>query len=349
MGQTSGRAIGIDIGGTKCLGVVLDERDQVVATHRVPTPTGNDGLVDALVGLVGVLREEGERLPVGIGAAGLITRSGVMRASPNVFGVSELRLRDRLVEALALPIAVDNDATCATAAEWMVGAGRGRRDVLLVALGTGIGGGMVVDGHLVRGHNGFAGEIGHMIVDPSGPRCVCGQYGCWERFGSGAGLAWLARRALAEAPVAEGERLRALAAAHPHAGRAPVRSQPAAGERSSGARDESAKDDTLRGEHVVTAAREGDALARSIIAQFGWWVGLGLAGLTNTLDPSLIVIAGGLSEAADVILDPIRDGLAAHLYSPDHRPHPDVVAAVLGERAGAIGAALLARGVEQIA
>lgn len=250
----------------------------------------------------------------GVGVAGLVTGAGVVRASPNLPDVNELDVAGGLSVRLGRRVTVDNDATCATVAEWRLGAGTGAGDLILVALGTGIGGGVVAGGSVRRGHNGFAGEFGHMIVDPSGPACVCGRAGCWERYASGAGLARMAREA-----VADGGGATMLELARGDA-------------------------DSLRGEHVEQAARAGDAEALALIEQFADWTAVGLANLTNAFDPEVIVIGGGLVGAADLFIDAVRRRFAESLYAPDHRPHPPVLIAELGEHAGAIGAALLSVG-----
>ena len=318
--------IGVDIGGTKCLGVVVDGAGQVVAEHRLATPRTGPDLVSAVGAVVAELRpvaaataagqgHGGRPLLVGIGAPGLVDGDGTLRFAPNLPGVVELALRDRLT---AGPLAdavvvVDNDANCATWAESVMGAGVGGRDVLMATIGTGIGGGRVSDGRLQRGHHGFAGEIGHMMVDPNGPRCPCGKQGCWERYASGSGLGWMGREA-AQAGV--GSRMAELAGGDPEA---------------------------VRGEHVTVAAAEGDEDARLVMARFAWWLALGLANLANALDPELIVLGGGMVESGAVVLDPAREAFASLLEGAGHRPVVPLVAAVLGERAGAIGAALLAR------
>ncbi len=297
------RAAGIDVGGTKFLGVVLDDDGHVLFELRRPTPSGVDGLIDELVDFAGELaRCEGPNEDrssssacgydtLGVGVPGLVTREGVLRAAPNLTSAFELRVGPLLSQALGHPVAVDNDATCATLAEWQHGAARGFDDVVLAALGTGIGGGLVTGGRLQRGTNGFAGEIGHMVVQPDGPVCACGRRGCWERFASGRGLQMLA-----------------------------------------GGR---------RGEEVVEGARAGDLEMSAVIDVFARWVALGLVNLTNVLDPACIVVGGGLTSAEDVLLGPIAREFAALLYSPEHRPHPVLRFAELGERAGAVGAALL--------
>lgn len=307
--------IGIDLGGTKCHGVALDASGAIVAEHREPTRHGNDGVVAVLVDVARALREGVPDISaIGIGVPGLVDSSGVLRIAPNVAEVRDLDVRKLVGERLGLPVVVDNDATAACWAEHELGAGRGADDCLLVTLGTGIGGGVVSNGTLVRGAHGFTGEFGHMIVDPEGPLCVCGQRGCWERYASGNGLAWLAREAAA-------------------AGRAASVLALAGGDI-----------DAVRGEHVTAAAAEGDAEAGAILSTFARWIGLGLANLANAFDPSTIVLGGGLVEASEMILGPVREALDEFVLGSPARRRLQLVPATLGERAGSIGAALLARG-----
>jgi glucokinase len=310
------RRLGIDVGGTKCLGVVvdddIDDDDDIVAATRRPTPHDADDLVGVLAGIVDDLTASaGAVESVAVGAPGLITIDGVLRSSPNVPDVVELDIAGRLGARLDRPVVVGNDATCAALAEWRVGAGRGHDDIVMVTLGTGIGGGIVSGGRLVVGRNGFAGEFGHMVVDPHGPPCPCGRHGCWERYASGSGLAQLARTA------AVGGRLRRVV-------------EVAGGDVS-----------LVRGEHVQTAAEEGDGGALAVIDEFARWVALGLVNLTNAFDPGIFVLGGGLAEGSHLYLDPIQRWFGELLYAPDRRPHPGLSFAALGEHAGAIGAALL--------
>jgi glucokinase len=308
-------AVGVDVGGTKCLGVLVGADGGVVAEHRLPTPGAGPELVATVLEVVTTLLPAGPT-PVGIGAPGLVDGSGTLRFAPNLPGVTELPLRQELLAALppGSTVVIDNDSTCAAWAEHVLGVAAGADDVLLAAIGTGIGGGLINAGRLHRGANGFAGEIGHMVVDPQGPLCPCGKQGCWERYASGSGLGWMAREA-AQAGV--GRRVVALAGGDPEA---------------------------VRGEHVTIAASAGDAEAQAVIRRFAWWLALGLANLTAILDPALIVLGGGMAESGDVLLEPTREAFAALLEGGDHRPPVPIVTARLGERAGAIGAALLARG-----
>jgi len=283
--------IGIDVGGTKCLGVAVDDDGKVVKQYRLPTPHA-DALCDTLVEIVAQL---GEFNLIGIGVPGLISPEGVIRASPNLVGAKELALRQILEDRLGKKVLVENDATCAALGEWRSGAAHGATDAWVITLGTGIGGGFISGSVLQRGAHGFAGEVGHMVVDPDGPLCPCGRNGCWERYASGNGLSYLAN----------GE----------------------------------------KGEDVLSRAKAGAADALGVVDTFAKWVALGLVNLTNMTDPEVIVVGGGVIVSADVVMPRIAHWFEQLLYSPKHRAHPRLVAAQLGELAGAIGAAMLSTSV----
>lgn len=179
--------IGIDVGGTKCLGVALDDTGKVVHEIRRPTPHA-----DHLVGHLWEMYEElGADGALGIGVPGLISPEGVIRASPNMRGAFNIEVGPQLRDRIGDAVSVENDATMAAFGEWRHGAARGADNALIVTLGTGIGGGVVMGGHLQRGAHGFAGEIGHMTVERDGVECPCGRRGCWERYASGSALTWL--------------------------------------------------------------------------------------------------------------------------------------------------------------
>jgi glucokinase len=316
-------AIGVDIGGTKVLGVAVDPTGAVTAEAREATPQGApmgegaEQVADAVAAVVTDIRRTlgngAERLPVGVGAPGMVDRHGVLRYAPNLQAATGADLPALLGPRLApAPLVVENDANCALYAEHAVGAGRHCDDLLLVTLGTGIGGGVLSHGRIVLGGFGFAGEVGHMLVNPSGPPCPCGQRGCWERYASGAGLAMLAREA-AEAGRLPGAV--ALAGGDPQA---------------------------VRGEHVTQAAKEGDEAAAAVFEQLGWWVAAGLANLTAVVDPARIVLGGGLVSAGDLLVVPTRRAYQGLVEGSTRRPHVDIVPAALGEHAGAVGAALVA-------
>jgi len=300
-------AIGIDVGGTKCLGVVVEGRE-IVAEIRRPTPKSPSAIIDTLADIV---HELGDHDVVGVGVPGLVTRQGFIRASPNLTDVADFDVAGLLSRRLARDVVVENDATCAAIAEWKLGAAVGVDDAVVVTLGTGIGGGLIVGGRVVRGHNGFAGEVGHMVVDPNGPSCPCGRRGCWERFASGSALGAMARAVMRAGGLM---RLGSVVA------------------------DVS----EVRGEHVCELAEAGDSQARGIVDEFAHWVAIGLVGLANILDPACIVIGGGLARSHEVVMEPVRRHFADLLYSPDLRPHPRLEIARFGEVAGALGAAIAA-------
>lgn len=308
-------SVGLDVGGTKVLGVVIDTRSpaKVLAEQRVLTPDGGEGLVDTLVELVDSLAAA-EAVPasVGVGVPGLVDRTGRLHMGAHLRRIHDLPLAALMGERCALPAAVDNDANCHALAERAAGAAAGADEALVVTFGTGIGAGIITGGRLLRGANGFAGEPGHMVVDPDGPPCPCGRRGCWERYASGGGLGRLARDAA-------------------HAGRLAGAVELAGGD-----------PEGVRGEHVTAAARAGDEGSTAVLGELAGWIALGLANLTNILDPSVIVVGGGLVEAADLLLPVVRARFLDFVMAGGRRPHINIVPAALGERAGAIGAAVMA-------
>lgn len=332
----AGVTFGVDIGGTKVLGVALDAAATIVAEALIPTPPSAGALGDAagvevahaIADVVGQLEAAvggaagggttgvgaGEPAAVGIGAPGMLDRQGRLRFSPNLpqaHGVDWTELM-----AGRLPgrrIVIENDANFAVLAEHRLGSARAYQDVVMVTLGTGIGGGVITHGKVQVGAHGFAGEIGHMVVDPAGPPCPCGRRGCWERFASGGGLGLMAREA-------------ALAG-----------SLPGVVARAGG------DPESVRGEDVTAAALAGDPGARRVIEQVGWWVGFGLANLACVLDPECFVLGGGLVGAGDLLLDATRNAFAELVEGGLARPATAIVPAALGARAGAVGAALGAR------
>ena len=302
------RAAGIEFGGTKLLGVVTDHDGNVLMEAREPTPYGPDELVDAVVELADELRPFDT---IGIGAAGLVSREGELVYAPNVGNIENLALSARLEEKLGHPVQVVNDAACAAIAEVRFGVARGLSEVAVVTLGTGIGGAFVIDGDLHLGRNGFSGEPGHMIVDPKGPVCVCGQRGCWERYASGAGFHY-------------------LTSLHLDRGDTPSLLVRAGGDRS-----------TVTGSFVDDAARDGDTGALAIYEDFAFWLAVGIVNLSNLIDPEAVVLGGGMVAQADLFIDRTRELVHEMRYADHVRPPLRVEIATLGPRAGAIGAALV--------
>jgi len=305
--------VGVDVGGTKMHGLVLAGADRVVAEERVPTPEVYADLLDECAALIGRLDAVEPVHAIGVGIAGLVTFDGAVRYAPNLPALREAPLGADLRTRLGSEVAVENDADAAAWGEVTAGAARDADDILVVTLGTGIGGGIVTGGRLYRGAHGFAAEIGHFTVDPDGPRCACGERGHWEALASGTALGRLAR-----ARVGAGEAPSVLAAA-------------------------GGDEEAVRGEHVTAAAATGARDALVVLHEYAERVAIGIAGLVNVLDPARVVVGGGLVAAGEVLLEPIRKGVARRIEAPDHRPAVPVVAAELGERAGAIGAAAFAR------
>jgi len=300
-------AIGIDLGGTKVSGAVVSPSGGVGPTLTRPRPSTPSEMVRSPSEIVRDLRDDRVGA-IGLGVAGLVTETGVLEWGPNVTG-EHLAFLEILEGEFGLPTVVDNDANLAAFAEARLGAGRGYRVVVMVTLGTGIGGGVAIDGEIYRGR-GFAGEIGHMVVDVGGPLCTCGQQGCWETFASGRRLDQMARDAAAHHPTG---RIAELAAGATPAGR-----------------------------HLTSAALEGDEQARALVAEVAEWLGVGLSTLIAVLDPDVIVIGGGVSCLGDVLLRPTQRAIAASLEGYDVRTPTPIVAAMFGENAAVVGAGLAA-------
>jgi len=310
---------GVDIGGTKVLAGTVDVDGQVHDLARLLTPHRSKEprvVLDTIVEAVEVLRERSTIAAVGVGAAGFVDAAGErVLFAPHLSWRNE-PLRERLEDRLGLPVHLDNDANATAWAELCFGAARGRRHVLCLTLGTGIGGALVIDGGVFRGAHGMAGEFGHLQVVPDGRRCECGNRGCWEQYSSGNALVREARELLeAESPVAV--RLRELVEGDPR---------------------------RLTGPVVTQAAQEGDRAAQEILRGVGAWLGTGVAGLVAAFDPELVVVGGGVSAAGDLLLGPAREALSRTLTGRGYRPEPPVVAAELGASAGMVGAASLVRG-----
>jgi glucokinase len=310
--MSGSEAIGIDVGGTKIAVIRIARAGDILASETVPTPaTDPEATLQSAIDVAAGLRSS-DVGAVGIGAAGIVDfASGILRYAPNL-AWRELALRDRIGKALGLPCILDNDANVAAWGEFRFGAGKGSTDMLLVTVGTGIGGGIIAGGKPFRGANGFAGEIGHIIVEPGGPLCGCGNLGCWEQVAAGRAIDRLAREAVGE---------------HPHS----LLGQLAGGDASH-----------ANGRLVTTAAEQGDDVAKSILATVGTRLGQGIAGLVNVLDCDSVVVGGGAIVAGDLLLDPARSAFAEAIEAPEHRPAVPLLAAQLGPRAGAVGAAAMA-------
>jgi len=314
-------AIGIDIGGTKVAGGVVDADGDLIHRARRDTPHRSkhpsvveDTIVEVVSELMQVVGSEAV-VAVGIGAAGFVAadRATVVFA-PHLSWRHE-PLQEALQKRVAVPIFVDNDANAAAWAEWKFGAAQGETHIMMITLGTGIGGGILTNGEVQRGRFGIAGEFGHMQVVPGGHRCECGNRGCWEQYASGNALVREARSLVsADSPIARDLLDR-------------VKGRPG----------------DLTGPLITQAARDGDPTSRELLAEIGNWLGVGIANLAAAFDPGMFVIGGGVSAAGDLLLTSARETFKRQLTGRGYRPEARIVAAQLGNDAGLIGAADLAR------
>jgi glucokinase len=309
-------AVGIDIGGTKVKAGVVDE-DGLVLEHvlRDTPSTSPREVEETIADIVTDLRRRHYVVALGIGAAGFVdaTRSTVLFA-PHLAWRNE-PLRDAVRRRVGLSTVVDNDANCAAWAEWRFGAAQNESNLVCITLGTGIGGGLVFDGRVHRGKYGIGGEFGHMQVVENGHQCECGNRGCWEQYASANALVREAR-AIAEGGGPDAERLLARVEGDPKA---------------------------ITGAMVTELALDGDETCIRVIAEMGDWLGVGIANLAAALDPGTVVIGGGVSGAGDFLLAPAVGAFRRTLTGRGFRPEARVVLAHLGNQAGMIGAADLAR------
>ncbi|MGH3713079.1 MAG: ROK family glucokinase [Micromonosporaceae bacterium] len=308
--------IGVDVGGTKVLGGVVDEAGTVLAELRQDTPAEDaSGTLATIVDVIRQLSAGREIEAVGIGAAGWIdaARSTVLFA-PNLAWHDE-PLRDEVAAQVGLPVVVENDANVAGWAEYRFGVAEQARNMVMFTVGTGIGGAIVLDGALVRGAYGIAAEMGHVLAVPDGHQCGCGRLGCLEQYASGRALVREARRIAAADPA----NARDLLA---RAGGVPER---------------------IDGPAVTAAAQAGDPAALAAFAEIGRWLGSGIADLVQLLDPEMVVIGGGVIEAGELLLAPVREACAASLPQRGKLPYAEIRAAEMGQHAGVVGASDLAR------
>lgn len=318
MTLTSPRYIGVDVGGTKTLAVLVElpadrGRPVVLGREMMPSLAASDRALEMITTSVATLvqRSATEPAAIGVGLAGFVDRRGIVRTAPNTPGLVGVDVAAELGRRFDVPAVIDNDANCVA-----VSAHRllpdGVESLVAVTLGTGIGGGIVLDGRLLRGANGFAGEPGHMVVDPDGPLCACGQRGCWETVASGTGLGRMAREAVA-------------------AGTAPAVLAAAGGDVAA-----------VRGEHVTDLLDSRDPGAVEIFTVYAGYVALGVANLILLLDPDVVVLGGGVSAHADLLEELVGSELSRRFPTSVRERDVRVVVGPGGPESGALGAAILA-------
>lgn len=318
-------SIGVDLGGTKILAGLVDDEGMVLATERQPTPRGS--AQDVLAAVADTVRSLASQARTSVDAVGLGVPGAVDRDRATVFfapnlGWTSLPVRAMLQADLGIPVSVENDGNAAAWGEFAFGAASDiDDDVTAVTVGTGIGGGIIVDGRLLRGSHGAAGEIGHLNVVQGGRPCGCGRNGCWEQYASGNALVREAR-ALAAERRPEAGILLSLGDGSPEG---------------------------VQGAHVTEAAQAGDPIAMEAFRVVGTWLGRGLADLSAVLDPAAFIVGGGVSEAGDLLLASARQTLMEKIAGGQaNRPSAIVRAATLGNSAGLIGVAAIAREDAQV-
>ncbi len=303
------KILGVDIGGTDIkLGIVTEE-GEIVERGKISTMAGKgpDQAAARVAAWLEENRKEHRVTAAGIDCAGLIDGTkGYLYYSPNLPGWVDLDLRGLFTGELGMPVTVDNDVNCAAWGEFILGAGRGTRHFVCLTLGTGIGGGVIADGRLYRGWQGMAGEVGHQVIDPSGPECVCGSRGCLEAMANASSIVWRARVAIR-----------------------------------AGAGSVLEDSEDLTAENVTAAAAEGDMVAIAALADAGRALGTGLANIVHLFNPEVIAVGGGVARAGELILGPARESMNGQLMD-DILASVRVVPAELGNMASLVGASMMA-------
>jgi glucokinase len=304
-------AIGVDVGGTKIAAGIVNSQGEILDEVRYPTPHSSEKLVETIAGAVTEVRDGSEVGGVCLAVPGLIlAQENRVVFSPNLRAVEGIPLKDELEPRMGLPLTVENDGNAAAWGEFRFGVGSEADHLVFVTLGTGIGGGVITQGILMRGAQGSGGELGHVTIQATGPRCACGNRGCLEALASGTAI---------------GRRAREVAIEYPDSalGRLAARRQ-------------------VLGEDVTELAREGDKVALSVLEEAGTWLGVGLAGFVNVFNPEVVAVGGGVMAAGELILEAARREV--HLRArPPSRDLAEVKVATLGARSGVLGAAALAR------
>ncbi|MGI9048574.1 MAG: ROK family protein [Rubrobacteraceae bacterium] len=309
-------AIGVDVGGTKIAAAVVSPEGKILNETRYPTQAvPPNRLVGTIAGAIMEVKDGYEVGGVCLAVPGLILASeNKVIFSPNLHEIENIRLDEEMGQRTGLSVTVENDANAAAWGEFRFGAGKDVEHLIFITLGTGVGGGVITHGVLLRGAQGAGGELGHVTIEPDGPRCGCGNHGCLEALASGTAIQRRAREVANDRP---GSAL----------GRLAIERQ-------------------VLGEDVTRLAEEGDEAALSVLEETGRWLGIGLAGFVNTFNPEIIAVGGGAARAGEFILEPVRREVRLRARSPS-RDLVEIKEATLGPESGVLGAAALARGEDQ--
>src|SRR5215204_2816710 len=304
-------AIGVDIGGTKIAAAVVTPEGKILNEVRYPTQAvPPNRLIETIARAITEVRDGFEVGGVCVAVPGLILASdNKVIFAPNLHEIENIRLDEEIGRRTGLTVTVENDANVAAWGEFRFGAGRGLEHMVFITLGTGVGGGVITHGVLLRGSQGAGGELGHVTIDPTGPRCGCRNYGCLEALASGTAIERRAREVASDQPDS------AL-------GRLAIERQ-------------------VLGEDVTRLAQEGDEAALQVLQETGVWLGIGLAGFVNIFNPEVVAVGGGAARAGEFILGPARKEVQLSAQSPS-RDTVEIKEATLGPESGALGAAALA-------
>jgi glucokinase len=304
-------AIGVDIGGTKIAAAVVTPEGNILSEVRYPTQAAPPNrLIETVAQAITEVKDGFEVGGVCVAVPGRILASeNKVISAPNLHEIEDIRLDEEIGRRTGLMVTVENDANAAAWGEFRFGAGRGLQHMVSITLGTGVGGGIITHGMLLRGAQGAGGELGHVTIDPTGPRCGCGNYGCLEALASGTAIQRRAREV--------------------------------ANERSTSALGRLAIERQVLGEDVTRLAQEEDDASISVLEETGRWLGIGLAGFVNTFNPEVIAVGGGASQAGELILESARKEVQLRASSPS-RDLVEIKEATLGPESGVLGAAALA-------
>jgi len=302
--------IAVDIGGTHVRAALYSEAtDTPMSRAEIATHSQDADLFSRLCDLIEQVRVERALESIGVAAPGpLDPRSGTILRAPNIQEWIEFPLGSRLTERFGVSTYVDNDANLAALAEWRLGAGRGHSDVLYLTVGTGVGGGLILNGQLIHGSHGLAAEFGHMLIDPAGPQCSCGKHGHLESYASGTAIAAHVRRLLEEGATSSLQDMQEITSSA-----------------------------------VAEAAQEGDELSRRALERAGHYLGIAISNCCMSFDPSVVILGGGVLGSGEILLQSIRRSVVAHVLHPRYLEGLEITRGTLGDDAGLLGALLLAR------